>query len=132
MPQQSGTPTTPEWSVGDTAPDLRACLTDGAGVPIDLTGATVTINIAFASWSFYYAPQRRLVVNGVCVVDPDQTEDGNRGFVNWTPLVTDFSLAGTFRYTYDIMYPSSKRQTIAPNAENSMTIRPPVGGMQYA
>jgi hypothetical protein len=132
MPQQSGTPTTPEWAVGNTAPNLRTCLVDGVGDPIDLTGATVVINIAYASWSFYYAPQLRLVTGGVCVVDPDQTETGNRGFVDWTPLPTDLSLAGTFRYTYDITYPGGKVQTIAPNAENSMTVRPPVGGMQYA
>jgi hypothetical protein len=132
MPQQSGTPTTPEWAVGNTAPNLRNCLVDGDGIPIDLTGATVVINIAFASWSFYYAPQRRLVTDGVCVVDPDQTETGNRGFVDWTPLTTDLSLAGTYRYTYDITYQSGGVQTISPNAENSLTVRPPVGGMQYA
>jgi hypothetical protein len=132
MPSQLAGPTTPEWTVGDTAPPLVACLSDGDGNPIDLSGATVTINIAFGSWSYYYAPQRRLVSGGACVVDPDQSEGGNRGFVSWSPLITDLIIAGDFRYTFHLVHAGGGVQTVAPNAANAIVIRPPVGGMQYA
>ena len=132
MPSQLSGPTTPEWTVGDTAPPLVSCLTDGNGDPIDLTGATVTILIAWGSWSYYYAPQRRLVDGGPCVVDPDQTEEGNRGYVSWSPLATDLTFAGDFRFVYNVVHANATRQSISPNAQNTMIVRPPVGGMQYA
>jgi hypothetical protein len=132
MPRQSISSSVPKWTVGDTTPPMRVCLTDGDGDPIDLTGATVLLNVAHASWDYYYAPQNRIINGSSCTVDPDQTVDGNRGFVDWEPSDGDLTLAGTFRFTFDITYPSAKRQTINPDATNTIIIRAPVGGMQYA
>ena len=130
MPTQTIGADTPEWAVGDTAPPLDSLLTDGAGDAIDLTACTVVINIAWASYSYYYAPQNRLVNAGACVPFADQVAD--KGWVRWTPGATDLEVAGDFRYTYEITFPDSSRQTIAPNANNTMFVRAPVGGMQFA
>ena len=130
MPKQTISSSVPEWAVGDTTPPMRVCLTDGNGDPIDLTGATVVLNVAHSSWDYYYAPQNRIINGSPCTVDPDQVT--YKGFVDWEPITGDLFLAGTFRFTFEVTYPSSKRQTIAPNATNTIIIRAPVGGMQYA
>jgi hypothetical protein len=132
MPTQTIGSDTPEYAVNDTGPPLVNTLCDGAGDPIDLTGAAVVINIAYASYSYYYSPQLRLVDGGACVVDPDQTEGGNRGKVSFAPGVAQFNLAGTYRYNYEVTYPDATRQTIAPNSNNTLIIRAPAGGNQYA
>jgi len=130
MPGQTLAASVPEWGVGDTAPPLRVCLKDGNGDPIDLTGCTVVINIAYASYSYYYSPMQRIVDGGPCVVDPDQVN--NKGYVDWFPLADDLSIAGTFRYNFTIVYPNLKVQTISPASVNTLVVRAPAGGMQYA
>ena len=73
MPAQQTAGKTVFYAEGDTAPDLSVILEDGDGNPVDLTGATVVINIAHSRWSFYYSPSEKIVTNGACDVDPDQT-----------------------------------------------------------
>lgn len=130
MPTQYQESKTPKYAVGDTAPPLWSRLLDGEGDPIDLTGCTVVINIAHASRDYYYAPMARIVDGGACSPDPDQ--DNNKGWVSWAPGATDLSIAGTFRYNYVITYPDTKTQTVSPDGNNTMTVRAPLGGMQYA
>ncbi len=131
MPTQTIGADTPEWAVGDTAPPLRVLLKDGAGEPLDgLDGATVVVNVAHSSYDYYYAPQNRIIDGSACVVDPDQV--GNKGYITWTPSSDDLFLAGTFRFTFEVTFGDGSRQTIAPNATNTLIVRAPVGGMQYA
>ncbi len=82
------------------------------------------------SYDYYYAPQNRIINASPCVVDPDQTN--NKGHITWTPSVGDFFLAGTFRFTFEVTYGDGTVQTIAPNSTNTMIVRAPVGGMQFA
>ena len=132
MPAQTAAALVQYYAQGDTAPDLVSRLLDGAKKPIDLTGATVVINIAYQRFSFYYSPTTRIVDGGVCVVDPDQTEDGNRGFVSWTPQPGDLNPAGVFLYTFEVTYPNGTRQTVAPNTYEALIIKTPVGGQRFA
>ena len=85
MPAQSSSAGTVYYVEFDTAPPLRACLKDGQGDPIELTGADVTISIAFAMprGTFYTSPRDQIVVRSPVDVDPDQV--ANKGFVSWTP-----------------------------------------------
>lgn len=128
MPAQTTGSSVVYYSEGDTAPDLPAVLTDGAGEPIDLTGATVTISIAYARYSYYYAPTLRIVDEGPCVVDLDQVN--NKGLVRWTPQAGDLSPPGSFLYYFQVTYPSGGVQTIPPNTYLPMIIRTPVGGQR--
>jgi len=114
------------YSELNTAPPLEVCLKDGDGQPVDLTGATVVINIAYARYSHYYSPFRRIVNNGPCVVDPDQVL--KTGFVKWTPQEGDLSPAGSFHYTFDVTFLDSSIQTFPPNTYLPMVIRTTVGG----
>ena len=118
----------------DTAPDLRVCLKDGDDKPIDLTGSEVTISVAFAMprGTYYTSPRDQIVKRSLCVIDLDQSEDGNRGFVNWTPgeQGTDDALTppGEFLYTFEVTYPGGGKQTIPANTYQTMIIKTPVGG----
>lgn len=132
MPAQAFASSVPEYAVGDTAPPLRSLLCDGAGKPINLTGCTVVFNLAFASYSYYYAPMQRQLDGKTATPDPDQTEGGNRGYVDVVFDPDDLSLAGTFRFNYEVTYPNATRQTISPSVTNTFIVRAPAGGMQYA
>jgi hypothetical protein len=126
MPAQQQAARTVYYGVLDEAPDLEAILEDEDG-PMDLTGATVTINIAYASHSYYYNPWKRIVTNGACVVDPDQVT--NKGKVTWTPQPGDLTPAGQFGYTFRIVWGGSNRpQTVPPNTYYPLTIKTQVGG----
>ena len=117
----------------DTAPPLRVCLRNGDGDPIDLTDSDVVINIAYARWSHYYSPFRRIVDQQPCVVDPDQSEGGNRGFVDYNPGTEEgvdaMTPAGSFHMTFEVEYPEEAgRQTIPANTYLPLVIRSTVGG----
>ena len=116
------------YSEKDTAPDLPAVLSDGAGEPIDLTGSSVTISIAYSRYSYYYSPTRRIVDRSPCVVDPDQIN--NTGLVRWTPGDGDLSPPGQYLYYFQVTYPGGGVQTIPPNTYLPMIIRTPVGGQE--
>ena len=128
MPAQTQAALTQYFAEGDTAPNLVARMVDGAGDPVDLTGSTVVINIAYDRPTYYYNPTIRIVDGGPCVVDPDQTEDGNRGFVSWTSQEGDLTPPGSFQYTFEVTYSDSSRQTFPPNTYLPLIIRTPVGG----
>ena len=134
MPAQTSGATAQYYVEFDTAPDLRVCLRDGEKNPIDLTGSEVTISIAFAMprGTYYTSPRKQIVERSPCVVDPDQTEDGNRGFVNWTPGAQGeddtLSPPGEFLYTFEVNYPGGGRQTLPANTYLPMIIKTPVGG----
>lgn len=132
MPAQTPISESTEYGVGDTAPPLRVQLLDGDKEPIDLTSCTVVINIAWATYSYYYSPMDRLVNEGAVIVDPDQSEEGNRGWVDWFPQPDDLDIAGSYRYQFQVTFPDLTIQTVAPDAVNTLIVRPPIGGMQFA
>ncbi len=134
MPAQTTSAETVYYVEFDTAPNLVACLKDKFENPIDLSGATVTISIAFAMphGTYYRSPRDQIVKRSPVVVDPDQTEDGNRGFVSWTPgeQGEDDTLSppGQFLYTFEVVFPDGGKQTIPANTYETMIILTPVGG----
>jgi hypothetical protein len=130
MPTQTSTTTVPEYAMFDTAPPLPVQLCDGAGVPINLTGATVVINITPTAASIGDQDPTRLVSGGACVIDPDQGT--YTGWVTWSPLTDDLSRWGSYVYNFEVTYADDTRQTIAPNVANSLIIRYPAGGTKYA
>jgi len=132
MPAQtSGSPTV-YYVEFDTAPPLRACLKDGNDEPIDLTGAGVTITVAFTMprQTYYTSPRKQIVVRSPCDVDPDQVN--NKGFISWTPGAQgdDDALTppGDFLYNFEVTYQDGTRQTIPPISYQTMHIQTPVGG----
>lgn len=134
MPAQTSSAGTVYYVEFDTAPPLRACLKDGQDDPIDLTGATVTISIAFAMprGTFYTSPRDQIVVRSPVSVDPDQVN--NKGFVSWTPEPQGsddegiLSPPGEFLYTFEVIYQDGGKQTIPSNTYQTMIIKSPVGG----
>lgn len=118
----------------DSAPSLEQCLIDGAGQPIDLTGALVTISIATALGMspYWHGPVGLIVDRSPCVVDSDQTIDGKRGWITWTPSnrgpEDDLTPVGQFLYTFGIIYPDGGEQTIPPNTYLPLVIKERVGG----
>jgi hypothetical protein len=130
MPTQTSTTTVPEYAMFDTAPPLPVQLCDGDGDPIDLTGATVVINITPTAASYGPSDPNRMVDGGACVIDPDQVT--YKGWLTWTPLSDDLSRWGSFAYNFEVTYSTGKRQTIAPNGANPLIVRYPIGGTKYA
>ena len=134
MPAQTTSAETVYYVEFDTAPDLVACLKDKFKKPIDLSGATVSISVAFAMPrnTYYTSPRDQIVSRSACVVDPDQTEDGMRGFISWTPGAQGeddtLSPPGEFLYTFEVIFPDGSKQTIPANTYETMIIRTPVGG----
>ncbi len=131
MPAQTAATKTQFYSHLDTAPPLRACLRDGDDEPIDLTGSTVTITIAFAlpHRSYYTSPRDRIVDRAPCIVDPDQAGEG-RGYVEWHPQEGDLNPPGRFLYQFEITYPSGGTQTIPADTYLPLVILSPVGGVR--
>ena len=136
MPAQTTAAETVYYVEFDTAPDLVACLKDKFENPIDLTGANVTISIAFSMprGNFYTSPRKQIVKRAEVDVDPDQTEGGRRGFISWTPEPQGseeegiLSPPGQFLYTFEVIFPSGGKQTIPANTYQTMIILTPVGG----
>ena len=129
MPAQTTALGLVEYALYDTAPPLRAQLVDGDGDPIDLTSATVVINISPTNSSFGTSDPTRLVSGSPCVVDPDQSL--NRGYVSWIPSPESLSRWGSFSYNFEVTFSDDTRQTISPKAENVIIIRFPIGGTKY-
>lgn len=132
MPSQTSAAPTVYYVEFDTAPPLRACLKDGQGEPIDLTGATVTITVAFTMprQDYYTSPRDQIVVRSPVTVDPDQV--ANKGYVSWTPGAQgdDDALTppGDFLYNFEVIYQDGTKQTIPPISYQTMHIQTPVGG----
>ena len=134
MPAQTTGADTVYYVEFDTAPPLRACLKDGQGDPIDLTGADVTITVAFAMprGTYYTSPRDQIIVRSEVDVDPDQVN--NKGFVSWTPEPQDsteegvLTPPGEFLYTFEVTYQDGGKQTIPANTYQTMIIKTPVGG----
>ena len=130
MPTQTPTNVSTFYAELDTAPPLRVCLRDGQGDPIDLSGATVVINVAYARWSHYYSPFRRIIDQQLCDVDPDQ--DNNKGFISFTPGtdegVNAMTPAGSFHMTFEVTYQDGGVQTIPADTYLPLIIRSTVGG----
>lgn len=134
MPSQSLQSETVYYEVNDTAPDLEACLKDRDKNPVDLTGATVTINIAFVMphSTYWRSPRDQIVTEGPCVVDPDQSEDGRRGWVTWTPEEGDLNPPGQFLYRFRVRWPDGRKQTFPAREYETLIITSPPGGVAYA
>lgn len=133
MPAQSTTVATAFYEVGDTYPPLRRQLLDEAGNPIDLgvtpNVAQVFINIAYSSYSYYYSPQRKLVDDGVCIVE-DQAVPASLGWVQWEPQAGDLDIPGSHSYRFRIVWPSGAVQTIPANTYEIINVTSPVGGIE--
>ena len=135
MPAQTSNASTVYYVEFDTAPKLRACLKDGQGDPIDLSGSTVTITVAFAMprGTYYTSPRRQIIIRSEVVIVTPQTGD-NIGFVEWTPEPQDsekegiLSPPGEFLYTFEVTYGDGGKQTIPANTYQTMIIKSPVGG----
>jgi hypothetical protein len=126
MPAQQTAGKTVYYSENDTAPDLAVILEDGDGEAVDLTGATVVINIAYQRWSYYYSPYAKIVTASACVVDPDQVL--NKGRITWTPGTGELSPAGQYAYTFLVTWFDGTKQTFPPNTYLPMIIKSNVGG----
>jgi len=117
---------------GDTAPPLKACLKDGNGDAVDLTGAGVTISIAFAMprATYYTSPRNRIVDESPCTFNIDQSLDGgHRGWISWSPSEDDLFPPGQYLYTFEITYQDGSHQTIPADTYMPMKIRTRVGGL---
>jgi len=90
---------------------------------LDLTGASVTIDIAHTSYDYYYSPMRRIVEDGACIV-----EGGTEGWVQWEPGVGELSPPGNYRYRFTITYGGGTQQTVPANTSEALTITTRVGG----
>ena len=116
----------------DTAPPLQACLRDGAGNPIDLTGCEVDISIAFTlpRSSYYTAPRDVIVPYAPVDIDPDQIN--NTGWVSWSPGTDEgvdaLTPPGQFLYQFRITYQDGSIQTIPANTYLPLVIKAKVGG----
>ena len=134
MPAQTNSASTVYYVEFDTAPPLRACLKDGEGDAIDLSGSTVTISVAFAMprGTYYTSPRKQIIIRSEVDVDPDQVN--NKGFVSWTPEPQGslnegiLSPPGEFLYTFEVTYQDGGKQTIPANTYQTMIIKTPVGG----
>ena len=134
MPAQTSSAGTVYYVEFDTAPPLRACLKDGQGEAIDLSGSTVTISVAFSMprGTYYTSPRAQIITRSPVDVDPDQVN--NKGFVSWTPEPQDspnegiLSPPGEFLYTFEVTYQDGGKQTIPANTYQTMIIKSPVGG----
>lgn len=129
MPSQTTSLGLVEYALYDTAPPLRAQLVDGDGIPINLTGAAVVINVSPTQGTYGTSDPTRLVSAAPCVVDPDQVN--NTGFVAWTPGITALDRFGAYSYNFEVTYADNTRQTISPKAENVLIVRFPLGGTKY-
>ncbi len=132
MPSQTTSAGTVYYVEFDNAPPLKACLRDGNGDAIDLTGATVTISIAFSMprGTYYTSPRDQIVKRSPVDVDPDQVN--NTGDISWTPGAQgdDDALTppGEFLYTFEVTYPDGTKQTLPADTYQTLIIRTPVGG----
>ena len=129
MPAQTTSLGLVEYAMFDTAPPLRAQLVDGDGEEIDLSTATVIINVSPTNSTYGTSDPTRLVDGAACVVDPDQVN--NKGFVSWTPSPTALDRFGSYSYNFEVTYADDTRQTVSPKAENVLIVRFPLGGTKY-
>ena len=102
MPVQTSAAQVVYYSQFDTAPALVALLSDGAATPVDLTGATVTISIAYGRYSYFYSPTRRIVSNFPCFVT-----DALLGEVEYRPDPDHLDPPGEFQYTFEVTFPDN-------------------------
>ncbi len=123
MPVQTSGSQVVYYAQFDTAPALVAFLTDGAGNVVDLTGATVTIRIAYSRYSYFYSPTRAIVDDFPCIV-----VDAPNGEVEYRPAVDHLDPPGEFQYTFEVTFPDLTRQTFPPNTYLPLVIRTRVGG----
>ena len=132
MPAQTQSLETEYYVEFSTAPTLRKQLKDINGNPIDLTGSTVTISVAFAMprGDYYTSPRDQIVLRSACVVDADQV--ANMGYVDWTPGIqgADDALTppGDFLYTFEITDSGGGIRTVPTNTYYTLIILTPVGG----
>jgi hypothetical protein len=143
MPSQTKTTKPPVYQYVEfaTGPPLEGWIRNpNTDELVDLTGATVTISIAWAMphGSYYRSPRDQIVTRQPAVVDPDQIN--NKGKVAWTPGETEgvdaLTPPGSFLYQWYVQWPSSgdyadQLWTIPNNTYDPLIIRARVGGRAY-
>ncbi len=133
MPAQTAKATAAHYTEGDTAPPLTAQLIGEDGLPVNLTSATIVINIAFAMprGTYYTSPRDRIVSQDACQIVGDPT----LGNVSWTPGTVDgtdrLSPPGQFLYQFEVTYSGGGVQTIPSNTYLPLIIKSAVGGRAY-
>lgn len=128
MPAQTTVASATVYGKGDTAPYRAWRLTDDYNRYINLTDYTVYIKIAHATYSYYLSPRAVIVDWSLCVVDPDQTEEGNRGVVWWRPESGDLDVAGPMMAQFKIVDADDREQTIPTDTYLPFYVRTRVGG----
>jgi hypothetical protein len=109
----------------DTAPDLVRTLFEGDGVtPINLTGATVTLTLAYQRYSHYYSPRTPVVAAGPCAIVGAPTD----GVVSWTPLTNDLATPGQYHFRFNITFGSGATQTVPAHTYETLIVTTPPGG----
>jgi len=94
----------------------------------------VTISVAqgLELENYYVQPTGHIVNWSPCKIDPDQTEEGNRGWVYWSPgpIGSDSALTppGNYLYQFTITYQDGSIQNIPADTYLPMVIRTRVGG----
>jgi len=129
MPAQVSQNKTQYFAEFDTAPPLMRCMRDGGGDPINLSGASVTISIAFAmrKGGFVLFP-RDLIVRESPVTVLDQDDEATIGWVSWTPAEDDLTPSGRYQYTFEVTFQDGTHMTVPPNTWLPMVVQPKIGG----
>lgn len=107
----------------DTAPPLRAILTDDDGNPMNLEGVTVTVDIAYWSYNHYYAPRGRIVSDFPC------TTTAVPGEVSYRPESWHFDIPGNFHVKFKVVYPDGTHQVIPSSYPLGLRIHERIGGL---
>ncbi len=145
MPTQTQrTPIQPFFIEGDTAPPIKQQLLEDDGTPVDLTGSTVTISIAFSfpRGSYYTSPRDQIVTRAPCVVVGDPTEgnieyhprsegDPDDAFPPNLLYKDDMAPPGEFLYFYQITQADSRTRHVPRSYYLPLKIKAPVGGRWY-
>ncbi len=145
MPSQTSRVQNQEFFIeGDSAPPISKQLFEDDGTPVDLTGSTVTVSIAFTlpRGSYYTAPREQIVTKAPCVVVGDPTE----GRVEYHPRKKgdpeddslpdvlnkdDMSPPGEFLFHFTITQVDNRTRHIPRQTYFPLKIKTPVGGREY-
>lgn len=126
MPSMKQNSTIAFYTVGDTAPPLIRHLEDDNDVRMDLTGATVRIDVAHLRMDYYYAPAKRIIEEALCAVDPDQVT--NRGMVTYWFKTGELAIPGSFQYSYHVYWGDGTSQHVSSRKFEPLVVRPRAGG----
>lgn len=100
---------------GDTSPSMKAMLKDEAGIPVDLTGASVVLNMSDA-----YG--QTLIDRATVVVS-----DAVAGVVRYDWVTDDTLVAGDHRAEFEVTFNTGKVETFPNTSDITVSIREEIG-----